>query len=376
MGPGVRFGVRCSGARTRLARALVALAAPSLAALAGCQALPPAHRVVTEVGSVHSDGALAAREMADALEELAPRVAALLPGARPRRVDVWVQEEPHLFRFGRPAHQEADGFWAQGPGRIHLRAGADDPRRTLAHELVHAFLGPEWDALPGTLEEGLCDWISGLAVPTGARRMRAGRLSAAAFCLGGLALRIEVTTPPDPRYPGMELAYGATVVLEGILDSPLDPLEVFQVRAGLSTVRVPAARKKALYGLAYLVIGRAVERVGLDGLHALCLRARAEGRSSVPEEWLLEAADLPPGGAAAWGRVIEDELGRADLAELVEMYPDFLLSTVRQLLPDPEAFESLSVRLGSPGSEEALHLVLLPPAPAGVAGVWRPHFGR
>lgn len=336
------------------------LGAILLILLVGCQAVPPAHRVPTELGAVRADELARAQELAAALTELAPRVAELLPASRPRPVDVWVQEEPRLFRFGKPAHQEADGFWALGPRRIHLREGADDLRRTLAHELTHAFLGREWEALPGTLEEGLCDLLSALAVPEGALRMRAGRLSAAAFCLGGLALRIEVGAPGPSSPQGLDLAYAATVVLEGLLDEPLSPWDVFRERAGLSTARMGPARKKALYGLAYLVVVRASERIGLEGLLELCRRARAEGLARVPEAWLLEAAELCPVDVRPWRRALEDELGPQELRELVAMYPEFLVSTVEQLVPHLGPAEALSVRLSSGGSGPALELVLLP----------------
>ncbi len=336
------------------------LGAILLALAAGCQAVPPSQRVPTELGAVRADELDRAQELAAALTELAPRVAELLPASRPRPVDVWVQKEPRLFRFGKAAHQEADGFWALGPRRIHLREGADDLRRTLAHELTHAFLGGDWEALPGTLEEGLCDLLSALAVPEGALRMRAGRLSAAAFCLGGLALRIEVGTPATHPTQGPELAIAATVVLEGLLDEPLAPWDVFRERAGLSTARMGPARKKALYGLAYLVIERAHRRVGLEGLLGLCRRARAESRAHVPEAWLLEAADLCPHDVRPWRRALEDELGPDELRELVAMYPDFLLSTVEQLGPLVGPGEALSVRLSSGSSGQVLELVVLP----------------
>ena len=360
-----RNGIRCVRWRDVGAGLLLAL-------LPGCLATPPVNRVATPLGTVRADEAARAEELATALAELAPRVAALLPGARTRTVDVWLQEEPRLYRFGKPAHNEADGFWAVGPGRIHLRAGADDVRRTLAHELTHAFLDGAWEALPGTLEEGLCDVLSALAVPEGALRMRAGRLSAAAFCLGGLALRIEISLPRSAG--ALELAVGATVVLEGVLREPLVPERVFVERAGLSTTRMEPARKKALYGLAFLVVERAVQRVGLDGLHALCERARAEGLAELPEAWLLEAAALPAGDVESWRAALAAELGTAELRELVAMYPDFVLSTVRQLVPGWETHEMLPVRLSVGAGHEVLHLTVHPPNAEAEGGRWRTAF--
>ena len=36
------------------------------------------------------------------------------------------------------AYSDADGFFAEGARRIHLREGSDNLQRTLVHELVHA----------------------------------------------------------------------------------------------------------------------------------------------------------------------------------------------------------------------------------------------
>ncbi|MCA8978766.1 MAG: hypothetical protein KDC14_01975, partial [Planctomycetes bacterium] len=178
----------------------------------GCAVLPPDARYDSPAGTVRAAEEGQAALVGAQLEDLHPRVQALLPDTVQRDFEVWVQDEPRMYLFAGPSYEEADGFWAEGPSRIHLRASAASLERTLAHELVHASLGESWTMLPGTLEEGLCDWVSAQLVPEGACEMRAGRLSAASFATGGLEFDIELSTPSTA---GIELSVGARVLLTG-----------------------------------------------------------------------------------------------------------------------------------------------------------------
>lgn len=314
-------------------RALAALLALAGLLATGCAVTPPAQRYDSAEGVVRAAEQRQAAEIAAHLEDLAPRVRALLPDAVERDFEVWLQDEPRLYLFAGPSYEEADGFWAEGPSRIHLRASAASLERTLAHELVHAALGDTWAALPGTLEEGLCDWVSARLVPLGAAEMRAGRLSAASFATGGLELDVELSAPAAR---GLELAVGARVVLTGGHGTDLTPQEVFRVRAGLSSTKLDPSAKKAYYGLSYLIVERVIERRGLDGLHGLCLRARQEGRTEIPAEWLLNAAGLDGVGPHGWRDAIQDALGPDELRLLVHAYPGLLHGTVERFFHDRE----------------------------------------
>ncbi len=305
---------------THLNHALLALLA-LFSGLQSCQAPAPRSRAESVLGAVRAESQELADQVADMVDELHPRVAAFLPDARQDGLDVWVQEEPMLYRFLSGPYEEADGFWAELPARIHLRRGADDLRRTLAHELTHATLGPTWRFLPGTIEEGLCDLVSAKLCPESAPTMRAGRLSAASFAIGGLELELGLTTP-DSR-DGTLASYSARILLQSGGSEPLDPMEVFEVRAGLSTTALDAPDKKAFYGLSYIVVDRIVTRYGLGKLHELCLRAETEKLEVIPAEWLLEAAELD-GSRETWRNAIAAALGEAELVELVEMYPRFI----------------------------------------------------
>jgi hypothetical protein len=320
----------------------VLCAAALLAWVAGCQVLPPAHSAEALAGTVRAPSRDQAEAVATMLDRIAPEVRAALPDARPRALEVWVQETPALYRFGTSAYNDADGFWAAEPERIHLRAGADDLQRTLAHELVHASLGRSWKALPGTIEEGLCDAISGELCPGSRARLRTGRLSSAAFALGGLVLELEIEIPAEAIASGIALRYCARLRLEGDPPVDVDPMDVFRVQAGLSSTAMASERKKAFYGLAYVATERILERVGVDGLHDLCRRAAAEDRGEVPAGWLLDAAELTS-SRETWRSAVSDALGAAELTELVRMHPQFLARTVADFLHaaiDPSRLES------------------------------------
>src|SRR5689334_5743432 len=263
----------------------------AFALLSGCQVSPPAASEVAREGMVRAADPLVAGEVAHDLDALLPRVLALLPDTRRSPLEVWVQEVPALYAFKTSAYSDADGFFAEGAQRIHLRAGSDNIERTLAHELVHATLGPSWRTLPGTLEEGLCDVVSARLCPDAAARLAAGRLSSAAFATGGLVLDVELQMPATERNNVLEACWSARLRLDGEPRLRLDPLLAFDVHAGLSTTDMPGEEKKACYGLAFLVVQRIVERNGFEGLHDLCVRAADAGLDTVPVAELLDAAD-------------------------------------------------------------------------------------
>lgn len=293
--------------------------------------LPPDARYDSPAGTVRAAEEGQAALVGAQLEDLHPRVQALLPDTVQRDFEVWVQDEPRMYLFAGPSYEEADGFWAEGPSRIHLRASAASLERTLAHELVHASLGESWTMLPGTLEEGLCDWVSAQLVPEGACEMRAGRLSAASFATGGLEFDIELSTPSTA---GIELSVGARVLLTGGVSEELTPEQVFEVRAGLSTTRLGSGAKKAFYGLSYLVVERIIERRGITGLHGMCLQAQQAGLERIPDAWLLRAAELEDASPLDWRHAIHEALGPDEVRLLVHAYPELLRGTLERFFED------------------------------------------
>ncbi len=340
---------------TRSRRLFATLTALALLLASGCAVMPPDARFESREGVVRADGDAQAEAVGRHLDALYPRVQELLPDTVRRDFEVWVQEEPKLYLFAGPSYEEADGFWAEGPSRIHLRESAASLERTLAHELVHASLGDSWSYLPGTLEEGLCDWVSAQLVPRGAAEMRAGRLSAASFATGGLEFDVELS---GPRQDGLDVTVGARVLLTGDVSQELSPEEVFRVKAGLSTTRLPAGAKKAYYGLSYLVVERVIERRGLNGLHGMCLQAERRGLDEIPVDWLLRAAELDGAGPEEWRVAIQEALGPEEVRLLVHAYPELLRGTLRRFfegLPDDvEGAHNVRATVRIPGTAVAV----------------------
>lgn len=334
--------------------------------LVGCQALPPEHGVVSRAGPVRARDAARAGEVARLLEELGPQVVAALPNARARRVEVWVQESPALYRFASSAYQDADGFYCDATGRIHLRERADSLERTLVHELVHAHLDGAWNALPGTIEEGLCDHISAELCPESRSRLRVGRLTSAAFALGGLELELDVQWPAHEHPSGTGIGFHARLRLESEPPLDIDPLGVFDRQAGLSSTDLAPAHKKAYYGLAFLVVRRLAEREGLARLLERCEAAREDDRPKLTRREMLAAAGLRE-DAASWREALARELTSDDLRELVRLHPEFLVSSLDEFLAPcatreelERAFERVHASLSVRGGEARLELLSEP----------------
>ncbi len=307
------------------------LLATLAAGLASCLAGPPAEEAPSRLGSVRAASRERAREVAALLDELAPRVEGAVPELTLRDLEVWVQESPTLYAFRSRTYSDADGFWAEGVRRIHLRERAEQAERTLAHELVHAGLGPTWRALPGTLEEGLCDLVAARLCPDAAPRLRAGRLASAALAIGGLCLEFELWLPAGVRRDGLAACSLARVRL--LADPPVhvEPGDVFVVQAGLSSSSATSAEKKAFYGLGFLAAERIEERIGLSGLHGLCAEALSEGRASIPVDRLHTAADLTP-GPHAWRQALAEAFGPSEVREVLRLHPEMLVRCVVELL--------------------------------------------
>ncbi len=314
----------------RTARAL-ALAAVSLA-FSACLARPPAEFATARLGTVRAATSARAEHVARAFDELAPLVLAQIPGARLEPLEIWVQETPTLYVLRASTYSDTDGFWAEGVRRIHLRDGADHIERTLAHELVHSSLAPEWGALPGTIEEGLCDVIAARVVPDAARRLRSGRLATAAAALGGLPIEVDLWLEVDePKGTVVARGIEARLRIVGEGEAHVDPLDVFVVRAGLSTARAEPEARRAFYGIGFLVAERIEARIGLAGLHALCVETIASGGREIAPAALLRAADLGP-DADSFRAAILESLGPLDLREILRSHPSMLVEPVAELL--------------------------------------------
>jgi hypothetical protein len=304
-------------------RSLLPLAGLTTLTFLSCMATPPQAVLAFEGGTVRASDAHEATALEALLAELQPKLLALVPDTAFEDIDVWMQDQPTLYRFPREATADAEGLWSPTHRRIMLSRTADNVRRTLAHELVHAALGESWRVLPGTLEEGLADHVSTELADDGAARLRAGRLSAAALAAGGLELVLSVQRALDAGHD-VRRGWSARVRLTG---DESEPMEVFRLSAGLSSTKLATGPKRGYYGLAFLVVDRIVARYGYEGLHALCTQAEEEGHDFVPAAWLMAAAELTT-DREDWRRAAQTALGTEELKQLVEMYPEFLVDAL------------------------------------------------
>jgi hypothetical protein len=305
--------------------------------------------MVTSRTTVRGDTLREAGEVVQALDRIQPELEALLPGVALGELEIWIQDQPHVYTFPSDMDYDAEGLYAPDLNRILLARGTRDMERVLAHELTHAALQSPWDLLPGTLEEGLCDCVSAYLAPEGAARLRAGRLSGAALACGGIQLALRVT----PMGAGPQDEGGETWETQILLSNP--PLEpaaqeaVFAVSAGLSSSRLSTEAKRAYYGLSFLVMERIVNRSGFSNAFELCQRAEEAGLEFVPEAWILEAAGLDA-TRPSWRRAAVEAFGEEELMHLMCMYPSALAGVlanhIHSLGIDPEHerwWEALSV---------------------------------
>lgn len=307
-----------------------------------CLSAPPPASVGGNGTIVRAETAAEAQELDAMVAQLRPRILNLLPdSALAQPIEVWLQDELSLYRFAHNAAGDAEGLWVEAHNRILLDRDAEDVRRTLSHELVHASLGSSWSTLPGSLEEGLCDWVAAQVSDSGTARLRAGRLSSAALLCGGLGIELEIQ---DESSTGSRFgpAWTTRVLLRGhgaAQDTdPRSHLQVFKLQAGLSSTKLGGGEKRGLYGLAYFLVHRVIERHGIEGLHKLCLEAASRELLYIPSTWLLSAADLAR-DKEEWRAAVASCLGPDELVELMRMYPDFIVNALEAHLGGVRASE-------------------------------------
>jgi hypothetical protein len=364
----------------RLLRPVVPFGAPVgalvlplvLALLAACAQVPEI-ALSTEHGVVRAHTPADAAAMADLLERLKPQVLALLPGARDRPTEVW--REPALQLEAVPEERARDAgvvaLTELQSGRIRIgEAGGIGPDFLLAHELVHALMDESWDPLPAIMKEGLCDAIACRLAPEHAARARALRMFGARFAFGDQALDLAVT---EPSFGG-RLGVGITVSAPGI--PRREPREALELAGHGVRLHGELRDEDVLYGYGLLLVERTIDRIGLAGLHALCLRAREEGRAVLPARWVLWAAALDD-SPASWRAALAQAVGPRELVALAAHLEDGLaeaiVANLRYRYADftADAFlEVAQATVGLRGSSAEVPLAELQPLAQRVQAAW------
>jgi hypothetical protein len=287
-------------------RTALGLLAIFLAACASAPAPPPC-AVRNEWGVARAATPAAAERLSSHVLWLAPRVGAAMPGRSPRPVDARFVEEMHLAGMSAGIARWVRGTTIANSREhwIELPEGSDavQEQRTLAHELVHLWVGPDWDTLPYFLEEGLAEDVRDSVVSAGfaqtsherALILASALFGSLIFDADGRAIRCGLGSELADPTLGLEMVFFSK-------DQRSLPTvrETLAVRGdALRTVRDPE-NYAVMFCYGYLLVGR----IGVGRLHALCLRARAAGHRIIPASWVLEAAGLEENDMEAWNRAI------------------------------------------------------------------------
>lgn len=311
-------------------------------ALGSCLSVAPGKAHATPYGTVRADTIERAREVGELLGEIYPVVHAALPDALDRKTQVWVQKKlrRHLFSSMR---EHVSGFTVLGHGRIHLREDDRDIRSTLAHELVHALMGESWEPLPAVMEEGLGDLFASRLDAGSRTRVRPARLLQAASYLGGFELEIAYSTPLQGEDDHVRI-----LVALDEREAEFGPDELLAIggRGELAPMSRHMDQSQTLdfYGFGYLLVTRIVDRIGIEGLHELCLRAKRDDLDVVPVAWIYAAAGIDE--RDGWSRVVGDVVDASDIRDLVYGAPEIYADMFTRLAVDhfAQIFPQLDAR--------------------------------
>jgi hypothetical protein len=286
----------------QLQRVLVALLA------SGCASIrPPPCSASDAWGVVHAPTPAAAERLSQHLSWLAPRIVASVPGLAARPVDARFVNGMHLEGMSAGLAVLVKGATIERDHQrwIELPEGSDVvvERRTLAHELVHYWLGPDWETLPCFLEEGLADNVKDSVIPLGfAHSSREKVLILSSVLFGGLILDADGTALRcgsnfAEMVPGESMKVALFSSDRRTFPGVRETLAIH--RDAVKSVRDPE-KYAAMFCFGYLLAAR----IGVERLHTLCVHARTAGLKIVPADWVLEAAGLRIEDKEAWNRAI------------------------------------------------------------------------
>ncbi len=292
----------------------------------------------SEFGVVRAATSERAAETSELLADLVPRIAALIPGACPSTVEVWLQRELAIYR-NEPFPDHVAGMTEYAQGRIYLRDRDAELRLHLAHELVHLMLTNEWDALPAVLEEGLCDYVAFDIASDSRSPLRVWRLLEAGGVFGGIDATVEIRAPRHDSRRGRMESHSLRLAAHGARQATM--IDVLEMSDQEVFDRSTEQGGTGLYGVGYFVVGRIVMRHGYEGLHRLCIAA---GGRRIPAATVLEAAGLRQ-DAESLRLEVAAEFSAHDLPDLAPLCAvDLAISLSelgRQLYPKQGAIEFL-----------------------------------
>ncbi len=339
-------------------------------AASGCRAPAPEATASSRYGVVRATTSATAAKVSLLSEQIVPRLLELLPGLRQRELEVWIQDEIEVRR-GDPYPNHIAGMADYDRARVYLRQRDDQLELHLAHELVHLLLDDTWHALPGVLEEGLCDVAAALVVEEGGVEHKTKRLIEASAYFGGLDLVVDIGLPPPSRnYLSSRIRLSFDKV------AAVTPVEALDLENGEVFEHATTDDGVGLYGIGFLLVWAAVDRIGFDGLRALCERSRTEGERVLPREWVLKAAGVRP-TRREFESLLFRYLGPAELPSIARVLAEGLAQSTLDSVGD--RYRSGSVEsflhvarphLGLPGSAVRIPLYAVPEFVAAIRRIW------
>lgn len=256
-----------------------------------CLSPAPVHLRVHE-DHVYAETTEVAEEVAERLQLGRSRLLADLPDMNPGGVEVWALPTfpTIVMESGEAPHVFENAFTVRAPGelsRIYVKPGSF--RDVLQHELVHALLGESWMPLPLSMEEGLCSQMNNDYART---ELTLLHLSCAARGGGGTHYAVSVNLREltgEITESSLWWAFGGGTDAS---DSQLSLEEILSVSTSSELYEMTPGEIGHLYGVGYVLVGRIAELHGLEALHALCVRATANGHEWIPIEWILDSAQV------------------------------------------------------------------------------------
>ena len=199
------------------------------------------------------------------------------------------EERPLRIHWADRLPESTSGLNATGPFGLHyvlIERGQEDALETVAHELVHHYLGDAFDGLPAVLEEGICVVLAAEAI--GSQATLENRVLMAA---------VNYLQNYDLKIRG---AGGREMLLFVLQDVPS-----FEVVLGLSKRELFSSdpQEKIVY---YGVGATLVAAIGVERLFAVVERER-----ELDPQRILELAGLVPLTQESLLRVFAGALGYA-----------------------------------------------------------------
>lgn len=377
------FAPRPPPARSCAARGRRIALAAALLALAACAASPPPPVLArVEGGEVRAETPEVAERFARLLSDVRPKIAERVPGLSRGEVEVWVGD----LRSELELPSWVSGATLSLPRRDHPRRAyvfdQEDGAGTLAHELVHALLDETWDALPQVVEEGLCGAVADAVTHS---TVEARRVHSLRSLRAGLVLTLSFAAP---RRGELTVQARLPILLPGGKPRERTLAELFALDSQALYRGSPEDAELA-YAVGFLVVDELFRRQGVGGLRDLCVRARGEGRKTIPAAWVLAACGAPDEGRASepllWAWIDDLALARSDtrrLAGFLEGSRDELAPALAQvarkslaLFGEPEVTFSEWMRDAHPRIEDheagtQIELEDVPGLPAAIASCW------